>query len=162
VQRLLLNNGNLERVEPGVRFNATVGSTRAHVFVRLLPKAGVVATWILWLMTLSGCAVYWHDHKTGTDHLWGFGHMTMKASDPKAKAKAIIRGFTLLGVAMGHTTEGTFFSVGFDGKRRIEILDENTAIELHWPQNEFSLIQMGTPRTPSVEKSGEQAKEAGQ
>ncbi len=85
----------------------------------------------------------------------------MKASDPKAKSRAIVRGVDLLGVAIGHTNEGTFLSVGFDGKQRIEILDENTAIELHWPQNEFSLIQVGRPRTPHMEKSGEQTKETG-
>ncbi|MFT4589665.1 MAG: hypothetical protein ACI8QF_003782, partial [Limisphaerales bacterium] len=27
----------------------------------------------------SGCAVHYYDKETGTEHLWGFGHLRMKA-----------------------------------------------------------------------------------
>jgi hypothetical protein len=55
---------------------------------------------------LSGCAVHYYDSETQTEHVWGVGHMMLKASVPKEGLKATVRGTALSGVSIGLADQG--------------------------------------------------------
>lgn len=93
---------------------------------------------------LQGCAVHYYDLKTGTEHVWGLGHLAMKAAAPQEGQRAVVRGTDLLGISAGRSMEGAVLSLGWDRRRQIEILDQNTAIGLEWPNADFFNVRVGS------------------
>ena len=103
---------------------------------------GIVAS--LFLTMGSGCAIHYYDPKTGTEHIWGIGHMAMKASVPEEGLKAVIRGSDVIGVGGGRSSSRSYFVVGWDKSQLIEITDEDTNVRLEWPQGDFVNIRIGS------------------
>ncbi len=101
---------------------------------------------------LQGCALHYYDPQTCAEHVWGIGHIAMKTTAPKEGHQAVVRGTDLLGVSVGQADEGLYFSLGWDGRRRIEILDQNTVVGLEWPNGDFFNVRIGStvPRLPQV------------
>ena len=97
------------------------------------------------ILVLQGCAVHYYDPKTGAEHIWGIGHIAMKASLPQEGHQAVVRRTDVLGVAVGLGEEGTYLAFGWDGLQRVNILDPNTAIELRWPNTNFLNMRVGSP-----------------
>lgn len=96
-------------------------------------------------MHMFGCAIYYRDAESGAEHIWGFGHLAMKATPPLDGKQALIRKATLAGVALG-IDDGSFgMSVGWDQRERIIIYDENTAITIQRPpSNDFFYFKIGS------------------
>lgn len=118
-------------------------------------------TFILVSLTiLQGCAVYYYDPKTGAEHVWGIGHMAMKASHPQEGQQAVVRRTDVLGIAAGFGEEGTYLALGWDGLQRVNILDRNTAIKLEWVNNNFLTMRVGPPSPGIPSTTEEKAKEA--
>jgi len=94
---------------------------------------------------VAGCAVYYRDRESGAEHIWGFGHLAMKATPPLDGKQALIRRATLTGIALG-IDDGSFgMSVGWDQRERIIVYDENTAITIQRPpSNDFFYFKIGT------------------
>jgi len=94
---------------------------------------------------LIGCAVYYRDRESGADHIWGFGHLAMKATPPLDGKQALIRRATLTGIALG-IDDGSFgMSVGWDQRERIIVYDENTALTIQRPpSNDFFYFKIGS------------------
>lgn len=89
-------------------------------------------------LILSGCAIYYHDPDSGAEHIWGFGHLAMKAAPPADGKKALIRRVTLAGMALGMDNGSLGISIGWDQRERIIVYDENTAITIQRPpSNDF-------------------------
>lgn len=99
---------------------------------------------IVELLILNGCSVHYYDSVNGAEHIFGFGHMVMKASAPNDTHQAIVRGTDILGVGFGKNDDGSYFSLGWDSHRRIEVINENTAIELIWPDSDFLNARIGS------------------
>ena len=94
---------------------------------------------------LSGCAVYYRDRETGAEHIWGFGHLSMKVTPPLEEKQALIQRTTLTGVAIGMDNGSLGMSVGFDQREHILIYDENVAITIQRPpSNDFFYFKIGT------------------
>ena len=51
----------------------------------------------------TGCAVHTYDAATGTEHLWGFGHLKMSvaAAQDSSKTQAILTGVRTAGIRLG-------------------------------------------------------------
>lgn len=100
---------------------------------------------IILSLFVSGCAVYYRDAESGAEHIWGFGHLAMKATPPLEGKQALIKKATLTGIAVG-IEDGSFgFSVGMDQRERIIIYDENAAICIQRPpSNDFFYFKIGT------------------
>ncbi len=96
------------------------------------------------IVSSQGCAIYYHDTESGADHIWGFGHLAMKATPPLDGKQAIVRKVTLTGAAIG-IEEGSFgISVGFDQRERIDVY-ENTLVKIEKPTNkDFFYFKIGT------------------
>jgi hypothetical protein len=104
------------------------------------------------LITFQGCAVHYYDQETGAEHVWGVGHMTMKANVPQGGQYAVVKGTDLLGLSVGKFDEGAYLSVGWDSRRRVEILDENTAIELMSPNGDLLNLRVSATRPQELQK----------
>jgi hypothetical protein len=94
---------------------------------------------------VAGCAIYYRDAESGAEHIWGFGHLAMKATPPLDGKQALIRRATLAGVALG-IDDGSFgMSVGWDQRERIIVYDENTALTIQRPpSNDFFYFKIGS------------------
>jgi hypothetical protein len=94
---------------------------------------------------VAGCAIYYRDADSGAEHIWGFGHLAMKATPPLDGKQALIRRATLAGVALG-IEDGSFgMSVGWDQRERIIVYDENTALTIQRPpSNDFFYFKIGS------------------
>jgi len=100
---------------------------------------------VLAISLLSGCAVYYRDRESGAEHIWGFGHLSMKVIPPLEEKQALIQRTTLTGVAIGMDNGSLGMSVGFDQREHILIYDENVALTIQRPpSNDFFYFKIGT------------------
>ncbi len=100
-----------------------------------------------------GCAIYYRDEETGAEHIWGFGHLAMKATPPLDGKQALIRRATLTGVALGIEDGSLGMSIGYDRRERIIVYDDNTALTIQRPpSNDFFHFKIGTypPEPPTT------------
>ena len=102
---------------------------------------------------VSGCAVHYFDKKTDTEHIWGVGHMVMKASSPKEGHQALIRGTDVAGFALGKSDAGGYLIVGWEQRRRVEIIDQNTSVRLEWPRADFLNLRVGSDWPHNMDES---------
>lgn len=102
----------------------------------------------------SGCAVRYHDIKTGTEHIWGFTHVKMRvaSADGEAPSSAAIQTQTLgLGINAGSDALGSSIVLGWDSRTRIFVPD-GTALSLEWPGTDLFDVRIGhnPPFLPTV------------
>jgi hypothetical protein len=99
----------------------------------------------------TGCAIHYFDTKTGTEHIWGFGHMKMKAAPKEEGLQAIVRGTDVLGLSMGSADNQAYLTLGWHNIQRIDIVAESTAVRLEWPNSDFVNVRIGSefPGIPS-------------
>jgi hypothetical protein len=108
---------------------------------------------------LGGCALYYVDEH-GATHVYGVGHLAMRAVAPEEGKKAVLEEMTLFGVAAGIRAAQPSLSVGFDSQQRMTILDENTAVRVDWPSADFLGVRVGaSPLAPLQEPAGAASEE---
>lgn len=122
-----------------------------------------VSTSILLIIELlmSSCAIYYRDRDTGAEHIFGFGHLSVKTSPPKEGKQALIQRMTLTGLAAGLDNGALGVSAGWDRREHILIYDENTAITIQRPpSNEFFYFKIGTypPESEKIPDADNSAK----
>lgn len=106
-------------------------------------------TMILMLVVVSissGCALHYYDAKAGTEHLWGFGHLKMRAapqavSDPAITnaAVAFVTGVRTLGLNLSAGEQSSGLSMGWDARSRVIIRADDAQFYLLWPSNSIWL-----------------------
>ena len=109
----------------------------AHVCLRRLAILFALAV-------VSGCAIHYYDKDTGVQHIWGFGHMTMKAAKPNEGLQAVVHGADLLGLSIGKADKHSFLTAGWQRLRFIEVLKQSTSIRLEWPDSSFLKVRVGS------------------
>ena len=110
-------------------------------FLCLLAPLGLAAA-------LAGCALHYYDAESGAEHVWGVGHMVMKATLPQGQ-QAIVRGTTLLGLGVGNGDGQFYITFGWDKRQRLDILDGNTALKLQGPMGDLLNVRLG-PLPPEI------------
>lgn len=110
----------------------------------------------------SGCAIHYFDPKTGAEHIWGVGHMVMKAAAPREGHRAIVLGTETIGFSVGNVGGQGYLTVGWEKRQRLEILDENTSIRLEWPNRSFFTIRVGSEWPRVFDETNAKGKEAEQ
>jgi hypothetical protein len=111
------------------------------------------------LLTVGGCAIHYFDEATGTEHVWGFGHLAMQPGKPNQGVKAVARRTDIVGLSVGRIQEGVYLELGWGARQRIEILEDNTAVCLAWPQGSFYNARVGSHFPPRLNDCVESAKE---
>lgn len=95
------------------------------------------------LLAGSGCALHYYDQRTGTEHVWGIGHVRMKAAPVTDKIDSVVSGTSAIGMNVGAGREEYYFSAGWDYRRRI-VIGTNAAMALEWPNADFFNVRVGT------------------
>lgn len=132
--------------------------------MRTLKKTMTTFVIALLSFSLHGCAIHYFDPETGTEHLWGIGHMRMKAAAPNEGLKALVRGTETMGVGLGSIDGQGYLTLGWQRRQRLDILDENTAIRLEWPDSDFFSVRVGSEfptifSAPQADKATDQEQE---
>ena len=113
----------------------------------IIASLGLVA-----ILCQSGCAVHYYDKQTGTEHLWGFGHMRTKVSPANEHVRSLVTGVQTVGVGIGIGQEDYSIAVGMSERLRLTVADD-TAVRLDWPDHDFFKVQVGT-RLDSISMAG--------
>lgn len=98
----------------------------------------------LWLAIMwAGCAVHYYDKTTGTENLWGFGHLKMKIIPPNEGIQGVVQGSAMFGLNIGAGQDEYHFSFGWDSCRKIT-MSSNAMVRLEWPNADFFRVRLGT------------------
>ncbi len=93
---------------------------------------------------LAGCAVHYFDTETGAEHIWGFGHMVMKATAPDEGIRTIVQGTEVLGVAASRVGGQYSLTLGWARRHLLEVVDEHSSVRLEWPSSSFLRVRVGS------------------
>ena len=108
---------------------------------------------VMIVVLLSGCAIYYRDRDTGAEHIFGFGHLSVKTMPPHEGKQALVQRMTLTGLAAGLDNGSLGVSAGWDRREHILIYDENVAVTIKRPpSNDFFYFKVGT-YPPDLEKT---------
>lgn len=110
---------------------------------RELPVFAIIVC-VVFMLVASGCAIHHYDELTGTEHIWGFGHMKMKVTPPCEGLQAIVRGTDVLGLSLGIGEQQNYLTVGWHRTQRLDVIAESTAIRYEWPDSDFSNVRIGS------------------
>lgn len=93
--------------------------------------------------TTAGCALQYYDEATGTQHLYGIGHLRMKVSQEAGGPTAVVTGTRSCGIGAGTAAGGGYALVGYQDLRTIEVLAEDSEVRLEWPTQDFFSVRVG-------------------
>ncbi len=96
------------------------------------------------IILANGCAVHYYDADTQAEHVWGIGHMMLKATTPRENLKATVRGTALSGLSIGVGDQGTSLTLGWEKRQLVEITDKNAAVRLEWPRGDLLNLRIGS------------------
>lgn len=100
-------------------------------------------TTIFLVCLIQGCAIHYFNPKTGTEHIYGIGHMKLKVTTANEGLKAVYRETNILGMGIGIIDGQKNFTIGWDQRRRLDVIEENIAVRLEWPDSRFFNIRVG-------------------
>lgn len=92
----------------------------------------------------SGCALHYYEKESGVEHIWGIGHMKMKAAKPNEGLQAVVHGTNVFGVSIGKADKHGYLTFGWQRLEFIDVLKESTSIRLEWPDNSFANVRVGS------------------
>jgi hypothetical protein len=92
----------------------------------------------------TGCAVHYFDASTGTEHVWGIGHLKMKAAPPAEGVQAVVRGSDVFGLSVGRTDRQFHLTLGWNRLQRLDVVDDDVALRLEWPTSDFASVRVGS------------------
>jgi hypothetical protein len=117
---------------------------------------------LIWgFLACQSCAVHYFDPATGTEHIWGIGHLAVKHGSPTEGVKAVGRRTDTVGVLIGQLDKEAHFGVGWNARQEIEVVDENVQLKLDWPSGSFYDIRVGSWVPPNSDHSKEDLSEEG-
>lgn len=102
-------------------------------------------------VVLGGCAFVYTDRDTGAVHVWGFGHLAMRATVPNEGKQGMIRSATTYGLATGVWDHDPFVSVGWERKQTVEIFGDDTSIRIEPADTDLLGVRIGS-RPPMATK----------
>lgn len=120
---------------------------------------GAVRLGLLIVLLGAGCAIHYFDPTTGTEHVWGVGHLKMKVGPPAEGLQAVVRGSDVVGLSVGRADQQTYFTLGWHRTQRLDVLQESTAVRLAWPDGDFVNVRVGS-RFPFAAGDAADAREA--
>lgn len=93
---------------------------------------------------LGGCAIHHFDSDTGTEHVWGFGHMKMKVGVPNEGVRVAIRATDTFGLSAGLGDGDGAAVLGYHSLRHLKVVHENASVRLEWPNSDLFNIRVGS------------------
>lgn len=119
-------------------------------------KAVTIFVVVAWATFLTGCAIVYSDESNGTLHVWGVGHIAMRATPVNEGTKGIVRGVSLCGLGAGVWNHDPFVSLGWERNQSVEIVDSNTSIQIDQAGGDLLNIRVGSQPRPTTRREGGQ------
>ncbi|MEK6674420.1 MAG: hypothetical protein AABZ47_02055 [Planctomycetota bacterium] len=118
------------------------------MFRHVLFGCAALAHWFV----AGGCSIHYFDPETGTEHLWGIGHMKVKVTPANEHVQSVVRGVDLIGFGGGSDGSNKYVVLGWQRRQRIDILDDDASIRLEWCGNDFANVRVGSTlvETPAL------------
>lgn len=85
------------------------------------------------LFGATGCAFHYYDAASQTDHVIGFGHMSLRVIDKAENVQALVKGTTVVGFKVGAGLDNYSIGAGYDSGYRVIIQTNDVALRLEWP-----------------------------
>jgi hypothetical protein len=101
---------------------------------------------VLLVVLVPGCAIHYFDAESGAEHVWGVGHMVMRAVPPAGGRVAVVRGLDAAGLHVGAGGDGTSVDLGWTSRERVEVHDATTSLDLEWPRGNLVDVRIGSER----------------
>ena len=108
---------------------------------KLVARRAVV---VLLGLSSHGCAIQYFDPRSGTEHLFGIGHMAMRVQPSQDGIKAVADRTDDLGFSVGTTPEGFQLGVGWNARQRVQMIDPDAQVCMAWPVGSFLDVRVGT------------------
>ena len=125
--------------------NVAIGARLLKTFFMALrgnPSPGLLAILMSTITLSCGCAIRYYDRNSGTEHLWGFGHLKMRAVPQKDDTPpftndpvAYVTEVRTLGLSFGLGEDFRGIAAGWDTHSRVVIKPEGATFYLMWPEN---------------------------
>src|ERR1044071_3417861 len=103
-------------------------------------SVGLILVWTVCSLILSGCAIQYFDAATGTEHLWGVGHVRMRVSPPNDGLRAVVTGSDTLGIVAGSVAAERRLTVGWERFSLLQIIAADTTLSLEWPDRKSTRL----------------------
>ncbi|MFY4729845.1 hypothetical protein [Nitrospira sp. BLG_2] len=123
-----------------------------------------VGRWTLgWLVVAGivspGCALHYYEEATGTEHIWGIGHMAMTIPQRNEGLQVVIHGTDVVGGSIGRVHDHGYLTLGWQRMEFIDILQESVSVCVEWPNGSFHNVRVGsrfpyTKDTPTCQSAG--------
>jgi len=98
---------------------------------------------VLFAWTASGCAVVYYDRETGTQHLYGVGHLAIRVAPPAEGVQAVVTEVETLGIGAGSVAQGGYVTLGWQQSQTLSVIEENTSVRLEWPTDKPMDVRVG-------------------
>lgn len=117
----------------------------SHPPCRLRPLAALLGAALA--LSQSGCALHYHDAKTGTEHVWGLTHVKMRVAPATGSpAPSLATQSETVGIGLhlgsGAAAAGSGLVLGWDRRTRV-VLPEDGAMSLEWPSTQLFDVRVG-------------------
>ena len=108
---------------------------RVHEQGPLAPRlrTALVLLVALGSVALPGCAVLSYDKQTGTQHLYGIGHLRMRTHAVEDRINLAATGIQTVGLTFGTTQEGAILSFGWQDLVSVRVVNPNAALVVERP-----------------------------
>ena len=90
----------------------------------------------------AGCALHYYDRKTGTENLWGVGHLKMAVRPSDEGLSAVVKGTQTIGLGLGLGHTDYYLIAGWNDQRSITVAS-NASVRLEWPNADFFNVRVG-------------------
>lgn len=89
----------------------------------------------LMAVCLSSCSIQTFDEETGTAHLWGFGHLSLRVQQAPddAKLQAVTVGTQTVGGNLDTTPFSSGAGIGYHSSQVTYVVSSNTQMQLQEP-----------------------------
>jgi hypothetical protein len=91
----------------------------------------------------DGCAVHYYDKASGTENIWGFGHLKMAVHPSDEGVTAVVKGTQIFGLGLGLGQKDYYLTAGWSNQRYITVAN-NTSVRFEWPTADFFNVRVGT------------------
>ncbi len=92
-------------------------------------------------VVLSGCAILIYEESTGTQHVYGIGHLRMRSDIKNEHVGVVATGVQTLGLSLGTVPEGGAVSLGWQNITSVKAITHDSGVIIEWPRSD--LFELG-------------------
>ncbi len=94
--------------------------------------------------SVSGCAIHYFDAGTGTEHVWGIGHIALQANSAGSDRLAFGYRVDTVGFALGSLRDEKYLGFGWNSHQHLEIVDPASSLCIGSPDGSLYNWRVGS------------------